>query len=84
MSDKIKEKDDQVLVLDPATSGTVKIEPLPMSIIISNPLTQEVLGEFKEKDGLLIFEGKVDESGKIFVDFICKTFEQRIKHLYNQ
>ena len=48
-----------------------------------NPLTGEFLGEFKEKQGLLTFEGKTDEAGKIFVDFICATFKQRIEHLYN-
>ena len=54
-----------------------------MTIRISNPLTTEILGEFKEKDGVLTFEGKVDESGKVFVDFICKTFKERIEHLYS-
>ena len=39
------------------------------------------LGRFIEKDGLLIFEGKVNESGKVFVDFICETFEARIKEM---
>ena len=53
--------------------------PAPMSIRISDPVTNELLGEFKEKEGLLTFEGKVDKAGKVFVDFVCETFKQRIK-----
>jgi hypothetical protein len=62
--------------------STFKIVPPPMTIRISDPMTNEMLGEFKEKDGLLTFEGKVDDAGKVFVDFICETFKQRIEHLY--
>jgi hypothetical protein len=64
------------------SGSTYKIVPPPMTIRISDPITNEILGEFKEKDGLLTFEGKVNDAGKIFVDFICETFKQRIEHLY--
>jgi hypothetical protein len=60
--------------------GTINITPPPMIIRISNPQTNEVLGEFKEKDGLLTFEGNVDEAGKVFVDYICRVFKQRIEY----
>ena len=69
-------------VLADVGGSTLKIVPTPMIITISNPITNEILGEFKEKDGLLTFEGKVDDSGKVFVDFICETFKKRIEHLY--
>lgn len=69
-------------VLSDVSGSTFKIVSPPMTIRISNPITNEILGEFKEKDGLLTFEGKVDVSGKVFVDFICETFKQRIEHLY--
>jgi len=57
--------------------------PAPMSIRIFDPVTNELLGEFKEKEGLLTFEGKVDEAGKMFVDFVCETFKQRIEHWHS-
>ena len=69
-------------VLADVSGSTFKSVPLPMIIRISDPITNEKLGEFKEKDGLLTFEGKVDDAGKVFVDFICETFKQRIEHLY--
>ena len=69
-------------VLADVSGSTFKIIPPPMTIRISDPMTNEILGEFKEKDGLLTFEGKVDDAGKVFVDFICETSKQRIEHLY--
>jgi len=60
--------------------GTINITPPPMMIRISNPQTNEILGEFKEKDGLLTFEGNVDEAGKVFVNYICRVFKQRIEY----
>jgi hypothetical protein len=60
--------------------GKINITPPPMIIRISNPQTNEILGEFKEKDGLLTFEGNVDEAGKVFVDYICRVFKQRIEY----
>jgi len=71
------------LVIDPKL-GHVQLAPLPMTIVFSNPLTKGFLGKFMEKDGLLTFEGNVDEAGKVFIDFICKTFDQRIEYLINQ
>lgn len=71
-------------VIANVSGSTFKIVPPPMTmtIRISDPITNEILGEFKEKDGLLTFEGKVDDAGKVFVDFICETFKKRIEHLY--
>ena len=62
--------------------NTFNTVPAPILIRFSDPITNEIFGEFKEKDGLLTFEGKVDDAGKIFVDFIFETFKQRIEHLY--
>ena len=78
---KLESQQEQLDI--PVVSGcTFKIVPQQMSIRITNPQTNEFLGEFKEKDGLLTFEGNVDEAGDIFVKFICETFKQRIEHLY--
>ena len=62
------------------TSPEFKIVPLPISIIIHDNNGEE-LGRFTEKDGILTFEGKVDEAGKRFVDYVCETFNSRIKEL---
>ena len=51
----------------------------PLSIIFTSHTGQK-LGEFKEVDGKLTFEGNVDESGKMFVDFICKSFNASRPH----
>ena len=69
-------------IIADVSGSTFKIVLPSMTIRISDPITNEILGEFKEKDGLLTFEGKVDDAGKVFVDFICETFKQRIEHLY--
>jgi len=78
----LNEAENSALNIADVSGSTFKIVSPPMTIRISNPITNEILGEFKEKDGLLTFEGKVDDAGKIFVDFICETFKQRIEHLY--
>lgn len=72
-------EENKVLMLTGAT--TYQIVQPPVSIRISSPITGEHLGDFKEKDGVLTFEGKVDEAGQVFVDFICKSFDARIKQL---
>lgn len=75
----IEEKDNDV-----STNGSgnsFKIIPPPTLIRFSDPITQEIFGEFKEKDGVLTFEGKVDDAGKIFVDFVCRIFKDRIDYL---
>jgi len=54
---------------------------IPIEIIFRDTTTNEILGKFKEKDGLLTFEGKVDEAGKEFVEFVCKYFNDRINFL---
>lgn len=54
--------------------------------IVPEPITITIggnLGIFKEVDGKLTFEGNIDEAGKIFVDFICYNFNERIKYLNN-
>ncbi|MDA3816771.1 MAG: hypothetical protein PF486_05295, partial [Prolixibacteraceae bacterium] len=61
-----------------------KITPPPIHIQFTNPQTGVFLGAFKEKDGLLTFEGNVDEAGDMFVKLICETFAQRIEHLMNR
>lgn len=77
-----QEKVEKALYIADVSGGISKIAPPPMTIRFSDPITNEILGELKEKDGLLTFEGKVDDSGKVFVDFICETFKKRIEHLY--
>ena len=56
--------------------GTSNTVLPPLTIRMSNPDTGELLGEFKEKDGVLTFEGKVDDAGKVFVDFVCGISQQ--------
>lgn len=52
----------------------VYLRPHPTTFIITSSITGEVLGVFKEVNGKLTFEGQVDEAGKVFTDFVCKTF----------
>jgi hypothetical protein len=66
----IKEEKGNIFLAD-----SIGVNLPPMTITISDP-TGEILGEFKEKDGLLTFKGRVDDAGKVFVDFICETFKQ--------
>jgi hypothetical protein len=76
----MKNKEKSTIKTPTLDWGEINITPSPMMIRISNPQTNEVLGEFKEKDGLLTFEGNVDEAGKVFVDYICRVFKQRIEY----
>jgi len=55
---------------------TAKIAPQPIKLSFIND--KEVVGEFKEVNGKFVFEGELEESGRLFVDFVLKTFEQRI------
>lgn len=80
---ELNKKQDSNFVVSSSKVSNLKFTPPPINIKMCNPLTGEFLGEFKEKQGLLTFEGKTDEAGKVFVDFICATFKQRIEHLYN-
>jgi hypothetical protein len=76
----MKNKEKSTIKTPTLDWGTINITPPPMMIRISNPKTNEILGEFKEKEGLLTFEGNVDEAGKVFVDYICRVFKQRIEY----
>ena len=49
----------------------------PYFIRFTNPITGKFLGEFKESNGVLSFEGNVDESAKLFVDFVCNELKKR-------
>ena len=51
----------------------------PINITFTDPNTREYLGEFYEEGGELKFTGNVNESAKVFVEFICKLFNERIK-----
>jgi hypothetical protein len=55
--------------------------PQPILITFTNPINGQHLGELKEVDGLLTFNGNIDESGKLFVDYICNLFNERIKQI---
>ena len=59
-------------------ASVLNFKPVGVSITFSSPITNKILGEFKEVDNKLTFEGDVTESGKVFVDFICKTFNKDI------
>jgi len=51
----------------------------PVSISIHSPISGVWLGDFVEKEGVLTFNGNVDEAGRVFVDFVCASFNQRMK-----
>ena len=50
-----------------------------INITFTNPNNGEYLGEFYEEGGQLKFTGNVNESAKVFVEFVCKSFNERIK-----
>jgi hypothetical protein len=64
-------------------SFKINTPPILMTFYKSNSGTGKV-GEFKEVNGLLTFEGNVDESAKLFVDRVCELFKQRIEELYGK
>jgi len=51
----------------------------PVSISIHSPISGVWLGDFVEKEGVLTFNGNVDEAGRVFVDFVCISFNERMK-----
>ena len=54
--------------------------PPPLSITFNDVKNgNKQVGSFGIKDGKLTFDGDVSESGKIFVDFICESFDERIQ-----
>ena len=55
---------------------TAKIVPQPINLEFRDQ--NGIIGQFKEVNGKFTFEGELEESGRIFVDFVLKTFEQRI------
>lgn len=59
-------------------SSALTFKPVGVSITFSSLKTNKILGEFKEVNNKLTFEGDVDEAGKVFVDFICKTFNKKV------
>lgn len=59
-------------------SSALTFKPVCVSITFNSPITNKILGEFKEVNNKLSFEGDVDEAGKVFVDFICKTFNNKV------
>lgn len=63
---------------------STEIKVPPVSINFNSTVDGSFLGTFCEKDGLLTFEGNVDEAGKVFVNFICKTFNGRITELIKE
>jgi hypothetical protein len=65
---------DELNVSD--TDLTVEFKLQPISIHISSNTTGEEIGKFYEKDGLLTFEGKVDQAGREFVDHVCRIFNR--------
>lgn len=63
---------------------TIDSTPRPLSLSFHDPITRDKIGEFKDVGGILSFEGNVDESGKIFTDYICGCFNARIQHLIKE
>tara|TARA_R110002072_G_scaffold298877_1_gene473483 strand:+ start:2264 stop:2512 length:249 start_codon:yes stop_codon:yes gene_type:complete len=72
-----KKEKGNVFITDVGTSA-LNFKPVGVGITFSSPITNKILGEFKEVDNKLTFEGDITESGKVFVDFICKTFNKNI------
>jgi hypothetical protein len=64
-------------IADVGTSA-LSFKPVGISITFISPITNKIIGEFKEVNNKLTFEGDVDEAGKVFVDFICKTFNKKL------
>lgn len=50
----------------------IELNNVPFFISFHSPLTGERLGELKEVDGELVFEGKASESAKVFFDEVIK------------
>jgi putative endonuclease len=74
-------------LMDEHVLGTALISRvLPSDILIqfNSPTDGRLLGQFKEESGKLTFEGDVSESGKLFTDFIVKSFNERLKYLNDQ
>ncbi len=57
------------------------LRPQPVHIQFHDTKTNDVIGKFFEVEGKMEFEGDVTESAKVFVDFVCETFNQRISEL---
>lgn len=70
---RLSSKDTKVL-------NEAVLVPMTFGMRIHDVNSGEPLGTFKEVDGKLTFEGDVDGAGKLFVDFICKSFNERIKN----
>lgn len=59
-----------------------KPPPLPICIVMNSG--NDELGRFYEADGFLTFDGRVDEAGQKFVDFVIDAFKSRIDELYSR
>lgn len=64
--------------------STNAIQAYPINITFRSSNNLDYLGEFYEEEGILKFKGDVHESGKVFVDFICKSFNNRIDDLVKE
>ena len=72
-------KPEETISLYISDMGNYTLKQQPINITFTDPNTREYLGEFYEEGGELKFTGNVNESAKVFVEFICKSFNERIK-----
>jgi hypothetical protein len=73
------------LSITPDLNQTIMFfKPVPMNITFTSPITGKKIGVFSELDGKLNFSGDLDESGKIFVDFVCNSFNKRIQDMIQE
>jgi len=54
----------------------VKVEPFPFCMRFTSPITGKCLGELKEENGKLVFNGDADQSAKIFFECVIKEYNK--------
>lgn len=59
----------EILQQKTKTLFNLKEEP-----VISFRDTNKVVGQFRIINGVLTFEGNTEKSAKIFIEFLCETF----------
>jgi len=81
MKDENTIEDLSFKVIESEFNPMLTLKPEPVSISFHDTKTNDVIGKFFEVDCKMEFEGDATESAKVFVDFVCETFNQRISEL---
>ncbi len=69
--------ENELVTTEKISVGAFKTPPL--SITFTSVETGYFLGRFFEDEGKLKFEGNLDESGEIFIDFLVRSFSERVE-----